>query len=103
MLHIFCALGTPTTSDTEFFANLCEVQLDTDRCATHGTRTVFTKGAVQHLIEESGLSIAPGLSYLIQSQHAPSVQQSRACSIPLSNDDMSGSRSLVRQKYWHVA
>jgi hypothetical protein len=52
-------------SDAEFFAKLCDVQLVTDRSATFETRTVFTKGAVQHLIKESGLNFAPGLSNMI--------------------------------------
>ena len=76
-------------SETESFANLCELQLETDRYATYETRTVFTKGAVKLLIKESGLSFAPGLSDLIQSRDAPSVQQLRTCSIPLFNDDRS--------------
>lgn len=59
--------------NTKFFANLCEVQLKTDCSATFETRIIFPKGAVQQLIEELGLTFAP------------SVQQSRTCSIPLSN------------------
>lgn len=84
MLSIF------TMSNTEFFVNLCEVQLKTDCSAIFKTRIIFSKGAVQQLIEESGLTFAP------------SVQQSRTCSIPLSNDDRLGSRSLARQKHWQI-
>ena len=77
-----------TMSDAEFFAMLCDVQLQTDRAATPETRTIFSsKAAVQHLIEESSLTFAPGLADLIRSPNAPSVQQLRACSVLLSEDD----------------
>jgi hypothetical protein len=94
-------------SDAEFFAKLCDVQLETDRSATFETRTVFSKGAVQHLIEESGLTFAPGLSNLIRSRTAPSVQQLRACSIPLSKRDIKSTWVVYLQYYrkgplWHI-
>jgi hypothetical protein len=94
-------------SDAEFFAKLCDVQLETDRSATFETRTVFTKGAVQHLIEELGLKFAPGLSNMIRSQNAPSVQQLRACSIPLSRVDLKSKWVVYLQYYrkgpiWYI-
>lgn len=75
--------------DAEFFAMLCDVQLQTDRAATPETRTIFSSRAgIQHLIEDSSLTFAPGLADMIRSPNAPSVQQLRACSVMLSKDDL---------------
>ncbi|KAH4109946.1 hypothetical protein HBI67_190730 [Parastagonospora nodorum] len=76
-------------SDAAFFAMLCDVQLRTDRSATFESRTFFSSEApIQHLIEESSLTFAPGLADMIRSPDAPSVQQLRVCSVPLSLDDL---------------
>lgn len=53
-------------SDAEFFAMLCHVQLRTDSTVTPESRTVFSsEAAIQHLIEESSLTFAPGLADMI--------------------------------------
>ena len=83
------------------------MQLNTDRSATFETRIIFLKGAVQQLIKESGLTFAPGLRDLIQSQDAHSVQQLRACSIPLSKGDIKSKWVVYLQYYrkgplWHI-
>ncbi|KAH4934856.1 hypothetical protein HBI79_078180 [Parastagonospora nodorum] len=76
-------------SDAAFFAMLCDVQLRTDRSATFESRTFFSSEApIQHLIEESSLTFTPGLADMIRSPDAPSVQQLRVCSVPLSLDDL---------------
>ncbi|CAO2656665.1 Nn.00g054680.m01.CDS01 [Neocucurbitaria sp. VM-36] len=76
-------------SDAEFFAMLCHVQFRTDSAATPELRTVFSsEAAIQHLIEESSLTFAPGLADMIRSRNTPSVQQLRACSVLLSRDDL---------------
>lgn len=76
-------------SDAEFFAMLCHVQSRTDSAATPESRTVFSsEAAIQHLIEESSLTFAPGLADMIRSPNTPSVQQLRACSVLLSGDDL---------------
>ena len=94
-------------SDAGFFAKLCDVQLETDRSATFETRTIFSKGAVQHLIEETGLTFAPGPSDMIRSRDAPSVQQLRACSNPLSKEDLKSKWFIYLQYYrkgpvWYI-
>ena len=43
---------------------------------------------MQHLIEESSLTFAPGLADMIRSRNTPLVQQLRACSVLLSRDDL---------------
>ena len=95
-------------SDAELFAMLCDVQLQTDRAATSETRTIFSsKAAIQHLIEESSLTFAPGLADMIRSRNAPSVQQLRACSILLSEDDLKSKWIVYLQYYrkgplWYI-
>jgi len=81
--HTFCALCSFCSfystlsnlfimSDAEFFATLCNVQLLTDSAATFATRTVFSsEAAIQHLIEESSLTFAPGLADMIRSRDTP--------------------------------
>ncbi|KAF2847646.1 hypothetical protein T440DRAFT_491853 [Plenodomus tracheiphilus IPT5] len=87
-------------SDAESLAMLCDVQLQTDRTAMPETRTLFSsKAAIQHLIEESSLTFAPGLADMIRSRNAPSVQQLRACSILLSKDDPK-SKCVVYLQYY---
>ncbi|KAF1911597.1 hypothetical protein BDU57DRAFT_560331 [Ampelomyces quisqualis] len=48
----------------------------------------FAMPPIQHLIEESSLTSAPGLADMIRSPGAPSAQQLRAYSVPLSRDDL---------------
>jgi hypothetical protein len=95
-------------SDAAFFAMLCDVQLQTDRAATPETRTIFhSKAAIQHLIEESSLTFAPGLADTIRSRNAPSVQQLRACSVQLSEDELKSKWVVYLQYYrkgpvWYI-
>lgn len=95
-------------SDTEFFARLCHVQVQTDCTALPETRTVFSSAAaIQHLIEESSLTFATGLADMIQSRIPPSVQELRACSLPLSRDDLKSKWIVYLQYYrkgslWYV-
>lgn len=117
--HTFCSLClscslycTPSKlfmmSDAAFFARLCALQLQTDRAATPETRTIFhSKAAIQQLIEESSLTFAPGLANTIRSRNAPSVQQLRACSIQLSEDELKAKWSVYLEYYrkgpvWHI-
>jgi hypothetical protein len=98
--HTFCALCSFCSfysllsklfimSDARFFAMLCDVQLRTDSTATPESRTFFSSEApIQHLIEESSLTFAPGLADMIRSRNTPSVQRLRACSVLLSGDDL---------------
>jgi hypothetical protein len=94
--------------DAEFFAGLCHVQLQTDRAATPETRSVFSsKAAIQHLIEESSLTFAPGLAGMIQSPNAPSVQQLRASTVVLTKDGLRSKWIVYLQYYrkgphWYI-
>ncbi|KAH8732902.1 hypothetical protein GQ44DRAFT_668474 [Phaeosphaeriaceae sp. PMI808] len=94
--------------DAEFFAMLCDVQLQTDRAATPETRIIFSsKAAIQYLIEELSLTFAPGLADMIRSRNAPSVQQLRACSVMLSEDDLKSKWIVYLQYYrkgplWYI-
>ncbi|KAF1842651.1 uncharacterized protein K460DRAFT_417867 [Cucurbitaria berberidis CBS 394.84] len=58
-----------------------------------------SKAAIQHLIEESSLTFAPGLADMIRSRNAPSVQQLRACSILLSKDHLKSKWFVYLQYY----
>jgi hypothetical protein len=112
-LCLFCSLFSSlsklfTMPDAEFFAGLCHVQLQTDRAATPETRSVFSsKAAIQHLIEESSLTFAPGLAGMIQSPNAPSVQQLRASTVVLTKDGLRSKWIVYLQYYrkgphWYI-
>lgn len=114
VLCLFCCLLSTLSilvsrmADAEFFAMLCDVQLQTDRTATMETRTIFSsKAAIQHLIEESNLSFAPGLADMIRSPNAPSVQQLRACSVVLPPEALRSKWIVYLQYYrrgplWYI-
>jgi len=95
-------------SDTEFFAMLCEKHIETDRAATFETRTIFTSNTIQHLIEQTGLTFAPGLADIIRAPHPPSVEQLRACSLStLSKHDLQSKwivylQFLVKGPVWFI-
>lgn len=61
-------------TDASFYAGLSDIELQKDHNVTVNIRTIFSsQGAIIHLIEESGLTFAPGLANMIQSQNPPSV------------------------------